>query len=228
MKRAFLAGILPGILLATAPLTAVSAQDWGATFTRTEGGHMLGDPDAPTTMILFASYSCSHCASFEQQSDAPLRLAYIQTGQVSMEVRHVIRNPLDLAAILTAECGDESKFWGNHRAILRTQDRWLEVAVNATAAQSARWTAGAIGTRMRAIASDLDFYELMGPRGYSISELDRCLTDRAAITDIVSRFEADNARWNISGTPSFVVNGTLLEGTHTWAALQPQLSPQAE
>ncbi|GAA0275510.1 hypothetical protein GCM10009127_15150 [Alteraurantiacibacter aestuarii] len=225
MKRA----ILAGLLLAAAPLTTLSGQnartqDWGATFSETDGGHRLGNPDAATKLITFISYSCPHCANFELQSDAPLRLNYIQTGQASLEVRHVIRNPLDLAAVLTTECGPESKFWGNHRTMLRAQERWLQVAIEATPAQTQRWTTGTVGARMRAIASDLDFYELMEPRGYSSVQLDQCLTDEAAARAVAERARADNTRWEIPGTPSFAINGAMVAGVHDWANLQRSLT----
>lgn len=224
MKKALMAGIL----LAAAPLTTVVAQNWDATYVETERGHRLGNPDAATKMITFVSYSCPHCAAFEMESDAPLRLTYIQTGKLNLEVRHVIRNPLDIAAALATECGPEDKFWGNHRAVLRAQSRWLQVAVDASPAQTARWTSGPFASRMRAIASDLDFYELMEPRGYTRPQLDQCLGDEARARAIVAGMEADSERWNVQGTPSFVINGTLQQGVHNWASLQPRLASATE
>jgi len=220
MKKAFWAGLL----LASLPLAGVTAQNWDTTVERTELGHRLGNPAAATSMIAFVSYSCPHCAHFEQEADAPIRLAYIQTGKLKMEVRHVLRNPLDLAAALTAECGGEDKFWGNHRAIIHAQEDWLQVAVNASPAQQQRWTTGPIGARMRAIASDLDFYELMEPRGYTVAQLDRCLTDEAALQNLLARAQADDAQFEITGTPSFAVNGEMLVNVHSWTALSPILA----
>jgi protein-disulfide isomerase len=215
--------LIAGLLLAAAPLAALSAQNWDATYAATTGGHLLGNPAADTKLITFVSYSCPHCANFETQSEGPLRLAYVQPGRVSVEVRHVIRNPIDLAAALAAECGAEGKFWGNHRAILRDQPRWLGVASSATSAQQARWTTGTVGARMRAIASDLDFYDIMEPRGYTVAQLDQCLTDEAEARRIAESARADNTRWSIPGTPSFAINGTLVEGVHSWSALQDRL-----
>ena len=219
MKKALIAGLL----LAAAPLTMVAAQNWDATHVATDGGHRVGNPAATTQLITFVSYTCPHCANFETQSDAALRLAYIQPGRINLEVRHVIRNPVDMAAALAAECGAESKFWGNHRAILHDQARWLGIASSATPAQQARWSSGTVGSRMRAIAADLDFYELLEPRGYTVAQLDQCLGNEAEARRIAETAAADNARWSIPGTPSFAINGTLQSGVHTWAALQSRL-----
>ena len=86
-----------------------------------------------------------------------------------------------------------------------------------------RWGTGAIASRMRAIGDDLDFHELMEPRGLSRSQVDQCLPDEAKALEIVEHNEANNTDFDIPGTPSFAVNGVLLQGVHTWGALQPML-----
>lgn len=219
MKRA----ILAGLLLAAAPLSAVVAQNWNVTYEETDRGHRVGNPQADAKLITFVSYSCPHCANFEKQSDAALRAGYIQSGKVSVEVRHVIRNPVDLAAALATECGPEDKFWDNHRAMMRAQPKWLETVREAGPAQTQRWMSGPLPRRMRNIAADLDFYELMEGRGYSVAELDQCLSDEAAARSLAERAEADNAAFEIPGTPSFAVNGRMLEGVHSWPGLRQAL-----
>lgn len=220
MKKALIAAVL----LAVAPLTMLAAQNWDATYAATNGGHRLGNPAARNTLIAFVSYSCPHCASFETQSEGPLRLAYVQPGRANVEVRSVIRNAIDLAATLAVECGPESRFWGNHRAMFRAQARWLPIASSVTPAQQARWTGGTIGSRMRAIASDLDFYAIMEPRGYTVTQLDQCLNNEAEARRIAETAADDDQRWNIPGTPSFALNGTLLANVHDWATLQTRLN----
>ncbi len=223
--------LLAASVLALAPVAPAHAQsqdrNWDATYAETERGFRTGNPDAQIKLIVFMSYSCPHCAQFEMESDAPMRLLYVQPGMLSLEVRNVLRNPLDLAAALTAECGPESRYFGNMRAIMRAQEEWLDVAVNAGQATTNRWMSGPLPARMRAIADDLDFYELMEPRGYSVAEIDRCLSDQAAIEALVARQEADDAEFEIAGTPSFAINGNMLAGVHNWAALQPALSAAA-
>lgn len=220
MKKALIAA---AAMLVAAPLTMLAAQNWDATHAATAGGHRMGNPAAANTLIAFVSYSCPHCGNFEAQSEGPLRLAYVQPGRVSVEVRSVIRNPIDLAATLAVECGAESRFWANHRAMFRAQSRWLAVASSASASQQARWTSGTVGARMRAIAADLDFYRIMEPRGYTRAQLDQCLSSETEARRIAESARADATRWNIPGTPSFALNGTLLANVFDWAALQRSL-----
>ena len=199
--------------------------DWNTTFAVTpEGGHLVGNPAAAKKLITFVSYTCIHCANFEKEADAPLRVGYIHSGAVSVEVRQVIRNPVDLAAALATECGPESKFAANHRAMMLAHDTWMAKGASATTAQTQRWSSGPVGGRMRAIARDLGFYPLMERRGYTAAQLDRCLSDEAAAQALAERTAADNAQYDIPGTPSFVLNGTLLDGVHSWDTLQPVLS----
>lgn len=228
LRNLAIAGALAALPFATAaPITPALAQSgnggWNTTYATTEGGHRVGNPEAATRLITFVSYSCPHCATFEKESEAALRAGYIQNGKLSLEVRHVIRNPIDLAAALATECGTGNGFFARHRAMMAAQPGWLATLGKATEAQQQRWTSGTLAARMQAIAADLDFYELMEPRGASRAQLDRCLADEARANAIVEHAAADSERYAIPGTPSFVVNGKLLEGVHRWSGLKPAL-----
>lgn len=223
---------LTALALAAVASSPASAQsqprsNWLTTISETAGGHLLGNPQAATKLTVFISYSCPHCAAFEVQSDGPLRATYIQPGKVSLEVRPFLRNVLDVAATLAVECGPESRFWANHRAMLRDQERWMQVAVNATPAQQQRWNTGPVGQRLRAVASDMGWYPLLARRGYSAADLDRCLNDESAARALSARSQADGTRYNIPGTPAVLINDRLQANVFDWAALRPLLDAAA-
>ncbi|ANU07545.1 DsbA family protein [Paraurantiacibacter namhicola] len=199
------------------------AQDWYAAQVETETGHRVGNPEAEVQLVEFISYTCPHCAHYAHDADAVMQLQYIPTGKVAVEVRPFIRNPVDLAASLLAGCGDADKFFGNHRAILSRQEVWLQKAMDASPAQTARWGSGSLGSRMRAISSDLGFYDIMESRGYSISEADACLSDETAAQSIIGTTQDAADRLGVPGTPSFALNGSLLQGVHTWPAVKASL-----
>lgn len=198
-------------------------RNWLTTIAETTGGHLLGNPQAATKLTVFISYSCPHCAAFEVESDAPLRAGYIQPGKVSLEVRPFLRNILDVAATLAVECGPETRFWANHRAMLRAQGTWMDHAVNASQAQQQRWNTGPIGQRLRAVASDMGWYPLMAQRGYTATQLDQCLNDEAAARALSTRSQADGTRYNIPGTPAMLINDRLQANVFDWASLRPLL-----
>ena len=180
------------------------AQNWSTTVVASDNGHKVGNPKAKTKLVEFMSYTCSHCADFAREGDAAIKLAYLPKGDVSYEIRHLLRDPFDLTAALLTHCGDPKKFAGNHNAIMLSQDAWFEKGRKTTRAQQARWQFGSNGARRQAIASDLGFYELMENRGYSRAELDRCLTDEAKANALAEASQADVEKYGLTGTPSFV------------------------
>lgn len=201
-----------------------SAPNWNNTVAKTQRGHRVGNPDAPIQLIAFESYSCPACRRFERESEAVLKMNFIHEGRAALEIRTVIHHPIDLAASLAVQCGPVNRFVGNHQAMFRAQEQWLAKATQTSRAQQQRWYSGVLGQRMRAIASDLDFYELMEPRGYSRTELDRCLGDEAKAIALANNAAADGVEFAIPGTPSFAINGSLVANTHTWDGLRPALA----
>ena len=187
------------------------------------GSHIIGNPKAKLRLIEYMSYTCPHCAHFEEESALPIRLKLIATGKASFEIRHYLRDPVDMAVALLVNCAPPSRFWGLHHAFLATQADWLGNAQKANATQQARWTSGPIPQRMRALAHDLHFYEFMEDHGVERLVTDRCLGNEA-LTRRLSAQTADGAKLGIEGTPSFLIDDVLLAGTHDWKLLEPQLS----
>ena len=207
-------------LAATSAALAAPKLDWNQTVAVTpEGNHLVGNPDAQARLVEYVSYTCSHCAHFEVEANSPLSLGFIGGGKGSVEYRSFMRNAIDVAASLVVGCGPPSKFRANHALMLRSQDKWLR---EPTEGEQRRWKNPDFATAMRAIASDLKFYDLMAPRGYSRQQLDTCLADKAAATRIATQTRTAVEVEGINGTPSFVLNGTLRE-EHDWAGLRPAL-----
>lgn len=170
----------------------------------------------------YASYTCRDCAAYNIQSEGVLGLAYIPSGKVAVEVRLLTETPIDLATAMLASCGDPARFPLNHNALLRSQAKWMELLLHATAAQRQRWNHPDLGTRNRAIAADLKLYDVMISRGNDRQMLERCLTDEA----LAKRLQAVSATAVADGvfkTPGFSINGNLLNKTKDWASLRPQL-----
>ncbi|MET0180435.1 MAG: thioredoxin domain-containing protein, partial [Novosphingobium sp.] len=173
------------LAIASAGLALVAAapparRDWNAVVARTpQGTHLLGSPAASVRLTEFVSYTCPHCAEFEREAEAPLRLTFVAGGQGSIEVRHFVRDPVDMTVALLTNCGPPAKFFANHTAFLRGQAAWIGPLTAPTPAQRARWTGGAFAQRTRAIAQDFGFYPIMRRRGYTPAQVDRCLADEA-------------------------------------------------
>ena len=212
-------------LAATKPAPAKpAARNWNAAMVLTpQGTHLLGNPAAKVKLTQFISYTCPHCAHFEEQADAQLKLLFVASGKGSVEVRNFIRDPIDLTVALLTNCGPPNKFFANHALFLRTQDKWVAPMTHPSPAQQARWSGGAFAQRTRAIARDFGFYPIMQSRGYTAIQIDKCLADEALARRLAASTDEAQEKLFVTGTPMFAIDGVVLAGTYTWDALRPQL-----
>jgi hypothetical protein len=211
--------VAAGALLAGA---APTRSNWDTVVVETDYGHRVGNPDAKVKLTQFFSYTCPHCAEFAQQGEGAIKLGYLMPGKVSVEYRHLIRDPVDLTVGMLVNCGATAKFTGNHEAFILGQSRWIAPLARSTSAQQQRWrTPGAVGRR--SIATDFGFYAIMERRGYRRTDVDRCLADDGMATRLAETSAREWDRPGVDSTPSFAINGVVMPGTHNWAALERQL-----
>ena len=197
--------------------------NWQNIIARTARGHMVGDPQAKTKLIEFISYTCPHCADFTAQGEPALELTLLTSGKISLEVRPVIRNGVDLAVSLLAQCGNPADFKARHRALMLAQNDWLGKARAAPVSQQTLWQRADKAGRMNAVSA-LGLTALLVQRGSSQAQLDACVSDDAAARKLLENNAADAAEFRVPGTPSFVLDGKLLENVHSWQALYPVLN----
>jgi len=211
------------IVSAAVTIGASPPMDWNRVVTRTpQQSNVLGNPAAKVKLTTWVSYTCPHCAAFEREAEAGLKLKYIRSGKVSVEVRHMVRDPIDLTVAMLTNCGPKDRFPLNHSAFMRGQANWIGTLARSSKAQQARWSSGDLPTRARAIASDFKFYDIMASRGYDRVSVDRCLADAGVAQRLAAGTEAA-AKLGIDHTPSFALDGVLLYGTGGWDLLQPQI-----
>ncbi|WP_067736582.1 DsbA family protein [Novosphingobium naphthalenivorans] len=197
--------------------------NWNSAMTVTaNGSHQLGNPEAPVKLTEYVSYTCPHCAHYQQESDPVLRLTVIPKGQVSVTVTNLLRNPIDLTVALLTNCGDPKRFFVRHNAFFATQEKWLGKAQTMTEAQQQRWYQGTLPERMRAIASDFGFYDKMSNWGISRAQADACLADTAMLDKLKAQQE-ESSTLGINSTPSFTLNGEVLPA-HDWASVSQAIT----
>ncbi|MEP7221744.1 MAG: thioredoxin domain-containing protein [Novosphingobium sp.] len=210
-------------LAASPPKSAPARGDWNATIVTTaDGTHIIGNPQAALKLTEYVSYTCPHCAHFDVEGEGAMRLAWVAPGKLRIEVRHIMRDPVDATVAQLTNCGPAGKFFMNHAAFMRSQTKWLSSMNTASDAQRARWVNGDLPSRRRAIATDFHLYQVMEQRGYSRPMLDRCLADETLAKRLALQ-TADAERMGINSTPSFAINDVVLAGTHDWRMLEPQL-----
>ena len=150
-----------------------------------EGDHALGNPDAPITVVEYASVTCSHCANWDNTVWGDFREKYVDTGKVRYVFREFPTAPTDLANAghLLANCAGEDKFFDlihiqfkRQREILTSDDVRGEYV---RLAKSAGMT-------------EDDFIACMSNEA-EISRLDKVVNDGFAA--------------GVGGTPTFFING---------------------
>lgn len=207
------------------PLPAVAAPEgsaWVDTVTVTpEGGFRTGNPDAPLKLVEYASHTCGACASFAGTGKPVIKDRYVPTGVVSFEQREVFLNPYDVVIAGLAQCGAKEQMqplsdqvWGNLEQV------FTGLQGNPEAVQAAAQLP--VSQRFARIAEVTGLLEFFAARGLSADQGRACLSDAARIETLVKTAEATAAKDNVTGTPTFFLNGKRLEGT-TWDAIEPQL-----
>ncbi|WP_144098133.1 DsbA family protein [Croceicoccus sediminis] len=184
------------------------------------GVHVIGK--GATKLTEYVSYTCPHCAHFEEEGGEALRSVYASTDKLQIVVRHLVRDPFDLTAAMLTNCGAATKFNRNHSLFMREQRNWLGKLVKATQAQRNRYDSGSYTARRRAIAQDAGFYDMMRTLGYQRAEVDKCLADEAMAAALAEKTKS-YVDLGVRGTPSFAVDDVLLAGTSDWQSLKFQL-----
>ena len=165
--------------------------------------------------------SCSHCAEFAEKSAAELRDNFVASGRVSYEVRFFMLNALDVPATLLATCGAPEaalplaeQFWGWQKNMF-TNLQSNEAALNA---------AGQLPPEQRfaAIAKAGGMDTFFAARGVAADQAKTCLADTAKATKLVEATNKAGEELNITGTPTFFLNGTKLD-VNTWEAVKVAL-----
>ena len=212
-------------LLLVAPSAPGHAQrsatkDWSNTVTLGANGvFVLGNPSAPTKLVEYFSYTCSHCANFHAQGMPALKSQWVRRGLVSLEFRNFVRDPFDLTAALLARCGGAARFLGNHEAILGNYDAWI-----ARARTVGQPPAGADrAAQLAAIAEGTGLTAQLAERGLTPAAQRKCLADEQSLNQVLALTESAQKTPDFSGTPFFIVNGKSLANVHDWASLEPLL-----
>ncbi|MCV2863424.1 DsbA family protein [Defluviimonas sp. WL0075] len=175
---------------ATLPPTLSIAAD-AQTATESEAAQIpdmvMGQEDAPVTVVEYASFTCPHCQRFHETVFGELKANYIDTGKVKFVYREVYFDKFGLWAAMVARCGGTDKYFGISDIIYDTQKDWLKAENEAGIADNLR----KIGLKA----------------GIAPDTLDACLNDNDTARAMVATYQANATKDDISGTPSFIIDG---------------------
>lgn len=209
---------------ATVAVTPPADGDWSKVTTPSAaGGFVMGNPNAAVKLIEFGSMTCSHCADFDENGAKPLIDNYVKSGKVSWEFRNYVRDPLDITASLIARCNGPQGFFGLTRAFYAGQKDWF-TKLQAVPQEQLKALEGMQPAQLfPAYARLAGFPEFAALRGVPVGKVNACLADQAQVTKLVQMNSDADSQFSIAGTPSFILNGSLLDQTASWDALEPKI-----
>jgi protein-disulfide isomerase len=151
--------------------------------------HILGDPEAPITIIEYSSLTCPHCAAFHRETLPTLEEEWIEPGKAKLAYRHFPLDRLALAAAVVANCSGEKRFFKFLEVLFQKQMDWA---------------------RSDDPIAEIKKYAAFA--GMSGSEVDECLADKAMADRVLQRQVDGNDAFNIQSTPTFWIHGEKVEG----------------
>jgi protein-disulfide isomerase len=167
------------------------------------GERALGNPNAPVTVIEYASLTCPHCAHFQREVFPRVKKELIDTGKIRFIVREFPIGHTSGAAAIINRCATEDKYFSLFNAFLLRQPEWVSQAVRPDA-----------------------IYSVAKSSGMTREAFDKCLTNQTII-DGLTEVKQRGRKFGVIGTPTFFANGRKAQGTITFEEFKAMLGPQS-
>ena len=206
-----------------AKIAPPAGKAWADTVSVTpEGGYRMGNPDAPIKLVEYGALSCSHCAEFSEAASTELRDSFVASGRVSWELRYFMLNQLDVPATLLATCGAPEAVLPLSEQFWAWQPTMFENLQKADKAQLEAVGNLAPAQQFAAMAQLGGMDAFFASRGIAADQGQACLADTKKAAALAAQRDKASKEMNVTGTPTFFVNGRRLE-VNTWALVKADL-----
>jgi protein-disulfide isomerase len=176
-------GIVVGVFLAMNLESENNSQLLTTTKLIENGSPILGNPDAPITILEWGDYQCTFCYKFHQNTLDTIYDDFIKTGKVKLIFKDFpLNGPDSLLAAQAAYCAeDQEKYWQYHNELYKN------------------WAGEKTGWITR---ESLDKFATTV--NLDLSEFNACL-DEGKYQDKVNALHEFGKEIGIDATPSFLV-----------------------
>ena len=160
---------------------------------------VLGNKNAPVTIIEFSDFQCPFCEKFFTESFSQIKTNYIDTGKVKLVFRDFPLTSIHQYAETAAEATECVRTKGGDTAFWKMHDKIFENQASLSEDNLKKW------------AKDL---------GYNI---DTCLANGEKTAE-VNKDLSDGSAAGVSGTPSFFINGKMVEGAVPYSVFESEIN----
>ncbi len=154
---------------------------------------VLGNPDAPVTLIEYSSLTCPHCAAFHRTTLPQITKEWIETGKAKLVYRDFPLDGIALGGAMLARCVPTERYFGFLETLFQTQQQWAYSKNPMAALQN-----------------------LAGLAGLGQDKFQACLSDQKVMADIKAKQKAGADEYKIESTPTFVIDGKLIVGNQPY------------
>ena len=172
--------------------------------TETLKGMQIGSEDAPVSIIEYRSLTCSHCAEFSNETYPLLKSEFIDTGVVKFELRPFALNAIDLNAFKLLHCADETDFFALDKLLFKEQKKWIVTNPSDQVLENSTKALGDYGILF----------------GISEDDYAECLNNEEITDFILSERINGVENFDISSTPTFIINGEIFSGNKSFEELE--------
>ena len=167
----------------------------------TKDDRILGNPEAPITIVEYASLTCPHCAHFANDVLPELKKEWIDTGKARLVLRDFPLDEPALRAAMIARCAPPERYYAFADTFFAAQEKWVRS-----------------GDYREALA------RLAKLGGMGQAEFDTCIKNTELENKIVEGRLRATQELDVNSTPTFFVNGSKLAGAPTKEEFEKLLS----
>ncbi|MEF2070476.1 DsbA family protein [Consotaella aegiceratis] len=149
---------------------------------------VVGDADAPVTIVEYASLTCSHCADFHAETLPVVMKDYVDTGKAKFILREFPFDPLALSGFMLARCAPGDRRTAMTDVLFEQQDTWA-----------------------RAEKPSVALLQLAKLAGFTQDTFTQCLNDKDLQGKVMEVQKAGES-FGVNATPTFFINGDKYAG----------------
>ena len=144
---------------------------------------ILGDINAPLTLVEFGDYQCTFCKKFFHETEESILMNYVETGKVKMLFKDfIVVNEDSVNAASAAHCANDQKmFWQYHSTLYNNWD-----------GEGTGW------------ASSEQLHQFASTLGLDMNKFSECMS-QSKWKDMVLSSHADGRTLGVDSTPTFFI-----------------------